>query len=199
MPIIYSKVTVQPQSEPISLTEAKLDLRVDSSDENDLIEMYITAAREMIEKRTGRSLITQTRTVKLDYFPLMDTIKLPNGAVQSVTSITYYDKDNVVQTFASSGYWVDTDSDICRIVVDNSWPSTYDRPNAVTITYVAGYGSNSTDVPYPLRKAMLFLIGHFYENRQNVIVSGSSTGALELPMGAEYLISNYVLEQDVFY
>jgi uncharacterized phiE125 gp8 family phage protein len=199
MPILYSKVTSGPSVEPISLTEAKLDLKVDSTDEDTLITMLIQAARETIEKRTGRSLITQTRTVKLDYFPLSDTIKLPNGIVQSVSSIAYYDKDNVSQTLSSSEYWVDTDSDICRIVAEDGWPSTYDRPNAVTITYVAGYGAAATAVPYPLRKAMLFLIGHFYENRQNVIVSGSSTGVLEIPMGAEYLISNYILEQEVFY
>lgn len=199
MPIVYSKVIIPPSVEPITLTEAKLDLKIDSNDENDLLAILIKASRETIEIRTGRSLITQTRTVKLDYFPCTDTIKLPNGPVQSVTHIKYYDEDEVLQTLDSSEYWIDSDSDIARVVVKDSWPSTEDRPNAVIVTYVCGYGAAGSSVPAPLRKALLFVLGHVYENRQNVIVSGSSTGAIEIPMGAEYLMSNYILEQEVYY
>lgn len=199
MPIVYSKVITPPSVEPITLTEAKLDLKIDSNDENDLLAILIKASRETIEIRTGRSLITQTRTVKLDYFPCTDTIKLPNGPVQSVTHIKYYDEDEVLQTLDSSEYWIDSDSDIARVVVKDSWPSTEDRPNAVIVTYVCGYGAAGSSVPAPLRKALLFVLGHVYENRQNVIVSGSSTGAIEIPMGAEYLMSNYILEQEVYY
>ena len=199
MPIVYSKVINPPSVEPITLTEAKLDLKIDSNDENDLLAILIKASRETIEIRTGRSLITQTRTVKLDYFPCTDTIKLPNGRVQSITHIKYYDEDEVLQTLDSSEYWVDSDSDIARVVVKDSWPSTEDRPNAVIVTYVCGYGAAGSSVPAPLRKALLFVLGHVYENRQNIIVSGSSTGAIEIPMGAEYLMSNYILEQEVYY
>lgn len=199
MPIVYSKVSTAPSAEPISTTEAKLDLKIDSTDEDDLLTILIKASRETVEMRTGRSLITQTRVIKLDYFPCTDTIKLPNGPVQSVTHIKYYDDDEVLQTLSSSDYWVDTDSDIARVVIKNSWPSTYDRPNAVVVTYSCGYGTAGSSVPSPLRKAMLFILGHMYENRQNVIVSGSSTGVLEIPMGAEYLMSNYILEQEVYY
>lgn len=199
MPIVYSKVISNPAVEPISLSEAKIDLKIDDTTEDDLLAILIKASRETIEIRTGRSLITQTRTIKLDYFPCTDTIKIPNGPVQSITHIKYYDEDEVLQTLDSSDYWVDSDSDVARVVVKDSWPSTEDRPNAVIVTYVCGYGSAGSSIPAPLRKAMLFILGHVYENRQNVIVSGSSTGALEIPMGAEYLMSNYILEQEVYY
>jgi uncharacterized phiE125 gp8 family phage protein len=199
MAIVYSKVTSAPTVEPLSLTEAKLDLKIDSTDENDLIEILIKAARETVEIRTGRSLITQSRAIKMDYFPCTDTIRIPNGPVQAITHIKYYDDDEVLQTLSASDYWVDADSDIARVVVKDSWPSTEDRPNAVIITYTCGYGAAGSNVPAPLRKAMLFILGHLYENRQNVIVSGSSTGVLEIPMGAEYLMSNYILEQEVYY
>ena len=199
MPIVYSKLSSGPVVEPISITEAKLDLKIDDSTEDDLLAILIKASRETVEIRTGRSLITQTRVIKMDYFPCTDTIKIPNGPVQSITHVKYYDEDEVLQTLDSSEYWVDSDSDICRVVVKDSWPSTEDRPNAVIVTYVCGYGTAGSSVPAPLRKAMLFILGHLYENRQNVIVSGSSTGVLEIPMGAEYLMSNYILEQEVYY
>lgn len=200
MPIIYSKVTVEPSVEPISLVEAKAHLRVDHSDEDSLIDILRKAAREIVEKHTNRSLITQTRVIKLDEFPCFDTIRLTHGPVQSLTSITYDDRDNINQTLSSLEYWTDFDSDIARIVVRNNWPSTYDdKPNVVQITYLSGYGDTGSAVPSSLRQAMLLILGHLYENRQQVIVSGSPTGAIEIPFGASVLMSSYVLEQSVIY
>lgn len=199
MPIIYSNVTVEPSVEPISLTEAKLHLRVDHSDDDGLIDILRQAARETVELHTNRSLITQTRVIKLDNFPCFGVIKLTHGPVQSLTSITYIDSDEQTQPLASSEYWEDLDSNIPRITVKTSWPATYDKPNAVTITYDAGYGDEGTDVPAKLRQAMLLIIGHLYENRQQVIVSGTAVGAIEIPFGASVLMSPYVLEQSVVY
>lgn len=194
MPIIYSKVTSEPAVEPITQTEAKLHLRVDHSDENDLIDILRQAARETVEQHTNRSMITQTRTIKMDYFPCGETLFLTHAPVQSVTSVKYYDEDNVEQTLSSSDYWVDTNSNIPRIVVKDSWPGTYDRPNAVEVIYVCGYGAAGSNVPRPLRAAMLLILGHLYENREQV---GSAKH--EIPFGADVLLGPYVLEQNVTY
>jgi len=199
MGIIYSKVTTGPAVEPVDADAiAKLDLKVDASDEDGLIDILLQAARETVEMRTGRSLITQSREIKLDYFPKCDTIRVPFGPLQTVV-VKYYDTTDTEVTLASSNYWVDTHSDVPRIVIKTSWPSTYDRPNAVKVEYTAGYGNAGSNVPAPLRKAVLLLLGHFYENRQNVIVSGSPTGALELPYSAEVLMAPYVVEHDITY
>lgn len=199
MPIIYSKVSVEPSVEPITQTEAKLHLRVDHNNDDDLIVILIKTIRETVERHINRSLITQTRVIKLDNFPWGDTLKLTCGPVSSLSSI-YYDNDSDVNTLlASSAYWTDFDSDIPRVVVKDSWPSTYDKPNAVQITYISGYGASGASVPQPLKQAMLLILGHLYENRQQVIVSGSPTGALEIPFGASVLMNPYVLEQSVIY
>lgn len=199
MPIVYSKVTSEPAVEPISPTEAKLHLRVDHSADDSLIGILIQTAREIVEAHTNRSLITQTRVIKLDNFPCLGTIRLTHGPVQSLTSITYYDQDDVSRTLASSDYWEDFDSNISRVVVKTSWPATEDKPNAVTITYVAGYGDDSDSVPAAIKQAMLLILAHLYENRQQVIVSGTAIGALEIPFGSTVLLSPYVLEQSVVY
>ena len=199
MPIIYSNVTSAPAVEPVTLVEAKLHLRVDHTTDDDLIDILRKAAREIVELHTNRSLITQTRVIKLDNFPYFDTIKLTYGPVSSLTSITYDDSDDVNQTLSSGDYWTDFTSGIARVVVKNSWPTTYDKPNAVQITYVAGYGAAGSNIPQALKQAMLLILGHLYENRQQVIVSGSPTGALEIPFGASVLMNTYVLEQSVVY
>ena len=198
MPIIYSKVSVEPVVEPITLTEAKAHLRVDHADEDDLIDILRKGAREVAESHLNRSLITQSRVIKMDGFPVWE-LSLTHGPIQSLTSI-YYDDDADVNTLlASSTYWTDFDSNIARVRNKTSWPSTYDKPNSVQITYVAGYGASGANVPSPIRQACLMILGHLYENRQQVIVSGSPTGALEIPFGASVLLNPYVLEQSVIY
>lgn len=194
MPIIYSNVNTEPSVEPIILGEAKIHLRVDHNDEDLLITILIQAAREWVEKRTGRSLINQTRTAKLDTFPIGNTIRLPYGKVSSVTSINYIDSNEVSQLLDTSNYWTDLTSDISRVVVKNYWPAIFYMPNAVTIVYVAGYGDSASDVPRPLKQAMLLIIGHLYENREQV---GSVMH--EVPFGVETLIGNYILEQSIIY
>ncbi len=199
MPILYSKVTTEPTTEPIVLKDAKDHLHVDHDDEDQLITLLIQSARETIEQRTNRSLITQTRTLKLDYFPRWITpdgwgqITLPNGPVSSVTSSYYYNDSEVNTLLASSAYWVDTSSGIARIIVKTSWPSTFTMPNAVTVLYVSGYGAASS-VPAALKSALLLVIGHLYENREQV-------GDIrhELPFGVDSLIAPFVLEQCVRY
>lgn len=194
MPIIYSKVTTEPSVEPITRTEAKVHLRVDHTDEDTLIDILIQAARETVEQRTNRSLITQSRTIKLDYFPSNYTIYLPYGPLISVTSVKYYDENEAQQTLSSTLYWVDSSSNIPRIIIKDSWPSTYDMPNAVEVIYSAGYGAASTNVPKAIKQAMYLIIGHLYENREQV-----GDIRYELPFGCDVLLSPYVLEQNVIY
>lgn len=202
----YSVVTTAPAVEPIQRDElVKLDLKLSGDTiEDDLLDVYIQAAREYVEDRTGRSLITQTRLVKLDYFPpapfpsgyyeytWYQGITLTHGRVQEDSIvIKYYDTDDVEQTVDAADYWVDTHSDIARVVVKNAWPSTSCRPNAVSIEYVAGYGDDPADVPAALRRACLLMVGHFYENRQEV----TPFNAKQIPAGVDSLLATYIITQ----
>ena len=190
--IMYSIVTTGPLVEPIDRDDiAKLDLKLlDETTEDDLLDILIQAAREWVEENTGRSLITQSRVIKFDYFPSI--IELTNGPVQADSVVVkYFDSDDIEQTLDSDDYWVDTHSQIARVVVKNSWPSTMCRPNAVSVEYDAGYGDSADDVPDALKKACLFMLGHFYENRQNVSPVNSS----EVPEAAYPLIRPYIITQ----
>lgn len=197
MPIIYSKVTTEPESEPITLDEAKIHLRVSHDDEDELITILIQAAREIIEQSLNRSLITQTRTIKLDYFPRCNHIVLPYGPISSQADnieVTYIDENEDSQTLSADDYWVDSSSNIPKIVVKNSWPSTFTMPNAVTVEYVAGYGE-AVAVPKAIKQAIYLRLGHLYENRESVLTDQSYV----LTIGEEALLSQYVVEHSVVY
>jgi uncharacterized phiE125 gp8 family phage protein len=129
----------QPRAEPVSLLETKAHLRVTSTADDALISALITAARQWAEKYERQSYIMRKYKLYLDEFP--SCINLPYGPVALVDSVQYYDSSGALQTLATSYYTVDKDSSPCRIYLayNQSWPSTYDIPKAVVITYTAGY------------------------------------------------------------
>lgn len=186
--IIYSRVTTLPDSEPISLDEAKGYLKVDGTSDDTYITSLITTSRRMCEAYTGLSFVTQERQIKLDRFPVSDRsrgneITIPYGPVQSIDSVKYLNTDNVLTTMAEgTDYVVDTDSEICRIFPVSSneltcWPSTRNLPNAVTVAYTAGFDDVSgIPLPKEVTEAMYKQIASMYENRQDETMVNTSTG-----------------------
>lgn len=153
--------TVDPTSWPISLAEAKraLDLG-DTTTEDTEINELIPVAVEMVEEDTQRSICNQTWQLTMDYFP--DVIELRRPPVTAVSSVQYIDEDSVTQTFAASNYDVDTTSAPGRIILSDSsvgWPTINDEPNAVIVTFTAGYGS---DVPRIAWQACMIALKSLY-------------------------------------
>jgi uncharacterized phiE125 gp8 family phage protein len=179
-------------SEPIALSEAKLFLKVDTSDDDALIGTIISSAREYVENFTGYQLLSATYTQYLDKFPNKNTaIELLMNPVSAVTHVKYYDSDNTLQTWNTSNYDTDLKGKPARITLANNatFPTVYDRTNAVEIKFVAGYASTSaTGFPKQLLNAMYLIIGHLYENRQDVIVGSIVT---EMKKGADSILRQY--------
>lgn len=162
-----------PASEPVTLQEAKDHLRVDVTEDDSLIEnLLIPSARQSVETYLRRSLLEQTWELSLDCFD--GDIKLPNPPLQSVTSIKYIDVYGVEQTLAASEYTVHTQNEpgLITLAYDKSWPSIRAVKNAVKVRYVTGY-ADADSVPAPIKSAMLLLIGHLYENREQEVIGQS--------------------------
>jgi len=162
------QVTVPPSVEPITLTEVYAHLRLDASGspptnpDDALLSSQIQAAREYAEQCTKRAVIQQTLAYRLPYFPtdrlffqprrFYDEtinsniqpyyIELPKSSpLISLDSIQFYDENNALQTLDTAKYQVSTDAEPARIdlVWGETWPITYERTDAVIITYKAGY------------------------------------------------------------
>lgn len=162
-----------PALEPVTLADAKRQLRIEHDADDALITTLIQSAREHAETFTRRAFLLQTWDLKLDGFP-SSVIELPIAPVTSVTSITYVDLHGLTQTWDSSQYRTDLPSgpkaQRGRITLASGclYPSTDDVTNAVTVRFVAGYGSVAATVPTSLMLGMLQLITHWYENRSSV-------------------------------
>lgn len=167
------KVLVTPPvAEPVSLSEAKLHLRIDDNADDVLIGALITAARQHAEHDTRRALVSQTWKQVLDQFPSEEdtAISLGLAPVASVVSVLYIDADGQEQTLAPSAYKLDKITEPCRLVpaYGTSWPSTRSEINAVSITYTCGYGAPEV-VPESIKRWMLLRIGALYEYREEVL------------------------------
>jgi len=176
-----------PTVEPVTVADIKSHLRIDTTDEDTLIEDYITAAREYCERYQNRAYITQTWNLTLNDFPDGDEIEIPLPPLQSITSIKYYGTDDTEYTLSTDDYMVDTDSEVGRVVLKyaKTWPSITLRPaNAVVIQFVAGYGDADTDVPERIKQAIKLLVGHLYENRE----ATSIRSIVNVPFAVESLL-----------
>lgn len=179
-----------PDDLPLSVAEARQHCRIDGTDDDALVAALIQAATDHLDGWNGilgRCLMTQTW--RQDFPGFGCRMRLPLAPVQSVSQVTYYDADNAQQTLASSVYALLTDAvgSYVTLAPNQDWPTTYRRPDAVSVTYVAGYGG-ATDVPQAIKQAMLLMISHWYENREAATVG---VIASSLPMAVDALLTPY--------
>jgi uncharacterized phiE125 gp8 family phage protein len=148
------RVIVPPAQEPITLTQAKMNLRVDVDDEDDLITGHIIAARQYCEQYQNRAYAQQTLELTLDDFPLANKfcIVLQRPPIQQVLYVNYYGTDNSLNVWDPSLYFADIDSDPGRISPNFAqyYPVLQLRPiNGVKVGFVAGQLPVVTTVAMP--------------------------------------------------
>lgn len=172
-----------PASEPVTANDIKNQLELDVSDtsKDTQIELYITAARELVEEYTGLALITQTWKLTLDHWPggreqwwdgaIKDLISsgrqsnvlLPRYPLQSIDSIT---ADDVAVTVADV-FIIDTTQKPGRLVIKRgaAWPVILTNAKGIEITYTSGYGASESDVPAAIRLAIIQMAAYMFERR----------------------------------
>jgi len=60
----------------------------------------------------------------------------------------------------------------------------------VTVRFVSGYGLAAA-VPTLLKQAMLLLIGHWYANRESVVMTGRGQIVAEMPQASTWIFDDY--------
>jgi|DEB19_MinimDraft_3_1074340.scaffolds.fasta_scaffold11668_1 uncharacterized phiE125 gp8 family phage protein len=190
-----TNLVTAPAAEPITTSEAKTHLRVDSSTDDTYIGTLITIARSSAEKYTRRAFINQTWQMFLDPIgaALSDewwtgvrqgsirslsragSLVIPFAPLVSVTHIKFYDDADTATTFSPGNYQVSAyagDSPANgRITLRTGavWPSIdgagLRNSDAMEIQFVAGYGTTGASVPTQIKQGILAEISQLYENR----------------------------------
>jgi uncharacterized phiE125 gp8 family phage protein len=156
-------ITTDATTEPVTAAEMREWLRLDDTSQDTMLAGMITAARVAIEQHTHRSIVQKTIKQSLVGFPASGCIELLFPELGSVTSVQYYDSDNSSQTVDSSNYIVDTNRVVGAVqpLETYTWPSTYERTDAVNITYVT-----KDDTPKPAEILIKMIAADMYEHAE---------------------------------
>lgn len=206
------RVVVPATVEPVTVAEAAEHLRIDAYGspaeypEATLLSALIVAAREYVEHLSGLTLCPQTLELTGRSFSGMvryegdpdGGISLRTAPVRGIDSVTYVDATGITQTLDLSSVLLDETADVPTLYHaygTTLWPSARDQAASVRIRFTAGYdvtgGSPSVAVlPFALRAAVLLMIGHLYDNREEM-VRGEGGGMLPNPLGIAALIERY--------
>lgn len=186
--MVLSRVTSQPASEPVSVSEAKEHMRVETALDDSYIGVLVTAARKWAENYCRRGFVTQTWESTFDAFE--DGLELPGGTLQSITSVQYYDANSTLQTLSTSVYAADVLSvpGKLRLKTDQDWPDVSGAWNSVVVTYVVGASAGSVEAP--VKQAIMLLVSQMYEHRTPEVIAANIS---HVSFAVEALLSPYRL------
>lgn len=176
-----------PAVSPVTLDEAKAQMRVEHSDDDEIIQRFISVATAYVDANgaLGKAMITQTWAQWLS--PNPNVVEIMVGPVQSVSSISYYDIDGSLQLAEIADFDVFGTplKKTIRPKSGKSWPVTQQRDDAIRIEFVVGYGDSPSDLPATVRHALMLLVSNWYENRESELIGLASK---TLPFGFDQLI-----------
>lgn len=177
---------------PVASEDVKSDLGYNANDTavDSKVDSLILAATAYVsgpDGVLGKALVSQTWSVSVPCAGRGGRIEIPLTPVKSVESIKYFDPAGDEQTLTTDNFHLFGDEDRAYIEpkADTVWPGVYDRPDAITITFVAGFGDSAESVPENIKQAIRLLCCHWFENREAVVVGSISS---TLPMGVETLL-----------
>lgn len=209
---------------PVSLQEVKAHLEIPDSDESQDANLVglIRACTEACERYTRRSYVTTTWTLWRDRFPgkklpwwdgvrqmadteltdLTESILIPRPPLIAITHVKAHKQDGTETTVTSTDYIVDVASEPGRVALklSKTWPTDALRAiNGVEVEFTAGYGPVGSDVPAPIRQAILICVGHTQSNPEGSAVKREKVGEseveefspVEIPTPARNFLSSY--------
>lgn len=179
----------------------KAHCRIDSTDEDANLQLYIRSAIEWVETATHRCVISRAHRLILGSFPCEDRaiIRLPRGLCSAVASIRYYNGGALstltgpTSSPVGTGYQEDLLSDsggVLMPVRGSNWPSVdCDVPAPVRIDFTAGYQPDA--LPPQILSAILLAVSDAFEMRGtpdyaglNLADSGKALAAREALISA---------------
>lgn len=159
--------------------------------DNTLVNLYLAAAIECFELRTGRDLFTKTYETFRDFFPrwfqsegyysaglplqqdFRDNLSflIKRSRLQTVTEIEYdpISAPTVPVIVATTVYYVSNQSDYSEIltVAGQEWPFDLVVPQeqSIRIRFTCGYGTTLADIPADIQLGVAAYVTWMNENR----------------------------------
>lgn len=198
---------VTPATTPlVTVADMKAHGRHDTIGEgDDFMEGLVAAATARAQDITKRAFLTEAWRLTMDRWPGAANDEWWNGVREgipsqfeatsvliskapflTVSAVKTVDEDGTETTWSSSNWFASREAAFGRLVKRQGqvWPLITPPVRSVggiRIEFTAGYGTDPTDVPAPIRQAVKMIAQHLYENRE----------AQEIPNAAAMILSRY--------
>jgi hypothetical protein len=170
---------VPPHCEPVRLSEAKIFLRIETNEEDELLGSLIRTARQAVEACTAKSLICQSWELKtsLAYCLSISDDNYLTGhksrgkrglEIPRSPFIRLIEKPKLVNDYGTqeiSSYRLDTAGRVARMHFSKLHENVLYEQSIIQVQFEAGYGNTPENVPEPLRQAILMVVAELYEKR----------------------------------
>jgi uncharacterized phiE125 gp8 family phage protein len=195
-------VLLQSGDPVLDIEDVKRHLRVDFDDDDDYIESLVSAAQAFVDGATGvlgrALLIQQWKFNRAGFYDCggrryPGEIAIPLPPLRSIDAIEYLDESGALQTVSSALYRVVDGGGAMSSVIPVSgiaWPCTACAPDAVRISFTAGYAdADGLFAARPgIRHAMLLMIGDWYAARET-FVTGTVSQEIKMSTAVDALLA----------
>jgi uncharacterized phiE125 gp8 family phage protein len=165
---------------PLTLDNVKAELRIETADDDSLLSRLIADCLALVEVDTGTAIRERTETVWLSRFA---DVMLPVIPFVEVEEIAYTrESDGAAVIVPEADYWIDRSLGRFAMVRFRRTPGGV-REGTVRIDYKVGGGA----VPEGLARAVVALIGHFYNNPE----AAAPVSLVEVPLSYRFVVEAY--------
>jgi len=183
-------ILTTPEAEPISLADAKGWFRIDGTDNDATVAAVLSAAITHAEADTNTQVRPATVNYYLDAWPGRE-INLPRPPFippsGADSGITYIDPAGSPKTVDPTAYtFIASRPAKAMLNAGQSWPQASPNPDAITVTYHAGYDAGHP-LPSDLRIAILMLAGHWFVHRE----AAMDRTVTEIPFAVRAILDKY--------
>ena len=186
-----------PAEMPVSLEQAKAHLRVDHDEDDELIEAAIAAAVGHLDGYggiLGRALMPQEWCEYASFWPASRVIEMRLAPVLEIVEIRSRDADGVETVLDENAYRLlvpASSRPVLLFGVDTALPSLASAPDALSVTYRAGYedADGNPAVPPALISAIKLMVGDLY--RYPETVAQGTVSAVPMSTTVDRLVSPY--------
>lgn len=158
-------------AEPVTLTEAKAQVRMsDDTSEDTFITSLIAPARAYVERVSRFQLVAATRTEAFNRWG--DYLEIYRRPIATIDSVTYSVSDDPLDDVEYEGFAANLNAFPVRIypaLGGTGFPDLEDG-QTVTVTYTTGALDDESEEYLIAKRAILILIGHWFEFREAALI-----------------------------
>ena len=177
-------LATNPTTKVVSVTDVKSHLRIDTSDEDTLLGLYIDAATEMAENFCGRHFITHDYKLYFDSVTSVASLVYPDCTLNAVNPVNWIDADGATQSSLLAH--IDAYSNPSIVYLDTDFTSTTLQTNLSNVfwfDFSTGFGASSSDIPEAIKQAIKLIVADMYYFRED--------RKRTFPMTSEILLQPY--------